>query len=115
MSVVAQQRRAVPLGLAAQIEVLLRHERAAAIVRPGFPTLELAPVHHPFEVERAAVLGQTHALLDEDDAQAGARQLVRGGASAGAGPDDQRVMHYGGVHRTNSEVSQSASPTGGGV
>jgi len=54
---IAQQRRAVPLGLAAEVEIFLGAEVPAAIVPPEFAALEFANLYDALEVERGSVRG----------------------------------------------------------
>lgn len=60
---VAQQRRAVPLGLAAKIEIFLGRECPAVLIEPPFLALEGALADHLTEIEGGAVPRQLAALL----------------------------------------------------
>jgi hypothetical protein len=91
----AQQRRAVPLGLAADVVELVGHQMAAAAVPPRLLVLELPLLEHLQGVERAAVGRQVAALLQHQHAAAGARQAVGGSRPARPGADDDRVISWG--------------------
>jgi hypothetical protein len=88
----AQQRCAVPFRLAAEIEVFLGREAAARTVAPDFLALERRLVHDLGEIQRARVARERRALLEDRDAQPGARQSVRRRRAAGAGADDDRIV-----------------------
>ncbi len=88
----AQERGAVPFGLAAEIEVFLRGHGAAVAVAPGFLALERRPAKYPLDVKGAAVDRQRFALLDDQDPLSRIRKPVGCGRSAGAGPDDDDVV-----------------------
>ena len=88
----AQQSGAVPLGLAADIVVLVWHQLAAAAVPPRLAVLELAGLEHLAGVEGAAVARQGSALLEQQHAAPGPGQLVGGGRAAGAGACDDHVV-----------------------
>ena len=104
----AEQRGAVPFGLAADVVVLVGHQKAAMAILPGLAVLELALLEHLPGVERAAVLWQMPALLEHQHAPPGLRQPVAGGGAARARADDDHVVSFAG-HRL---VSRSQRPDG---
>ena len=85
-----QQCRAVPLGLATEIEVLLGHDAIAAAIKPLLAAQELAVVHHALNVERTAVSRESKPLLQQRNAQTGANHFVRDRRAARA-----RTNHNG--------------------
>jgi hypothetical protein len=86
----AQQRGAIPFGLAADVVKLVGHQVAAAAVAPRLPVLEPALFEHLQGVERAAVGRQVAALLQHQHAAAGARQAVGGSRPARPGAPRSR-------------------------
>src|SRR5262245_61381471 len=87
---IAQQCGAVPLGLAADVEVFLRRKRAAAPVEPLFLALEQTAMHDLVEVERARVAWQFAAFLDQRDPQTrSGKSIGRCGAPCARADDDR--------------------------
>src|SRR5262249_10540245 len=86
---------AVPLGLAAEVEVLLRYSCASFAVEPRFGAQERTVAQHRLGIERAAVARQGQALLEQEHPPSLLRQLKSGCRSAGSRSNDDNVV----VHR----------------
>src|SRR5215472_1278414 len=52
----AQQRRSVPLGLAADVEVLFGDDAASTAIEPGLAAQKFSPVNDALDVEGGAVV-----------------------------------------------------------
>ena len=94
MGAVPQQRSPVPLGLAADVEVLFRDGSPAAAIHPGLVVQEEPALQHRIGVERAAVLRQRQPLFQQQHALAGLGEVIRRRRSAGAGTDDDYIEAF---------------------
>ena len=88
----AQQRRAVPLRLAADVVELAGDEHLVVAVDPLFLVLEAAFLEHLFDVEGRPVARQRRALLQQKNTLSAPHQLVGDRRATGAGTDNDRVV-----------------------
>jgi hypothetical protein len=93
----AQQRRAVPLRLAANIVELAGNEHLVVAVDPLFLVLEAAFLEHLLDIEGRLVARQRRTLLQQKNTLSAPHQLVGDRRTTGAGTDDDRVI--GVIHR----------------
>ena len=92
MSTEAQHCRAIPLGLAAEIEMFFRRELTPLAVDPGLTAQKFAVRHHAPDVERAAVGRERRALFEHQHAPACADEAMRRRRAAGAGTDHDCIV-----------------------
>ena len=101
----AQQRRAVDLGIAADVIVQPRVERLAVLSVPGLGGLVTA-MHEDFA--RAPVRGlarQVVAPLEDQDPLAAGGEPLRQGAAPGAAADDDQVVVISHLSRSRDRAS----------
>src|SRR5919108_6045091 len=87
-----KEDRAVELGVAADVVLGVRPEALAVLVVPLLLRDVPGLAEDLLRVPVLRLAGQVAAPLEQQDPLAGRRQLVREGAPAGAGADDDRVV-----------------------
>src|SRR5262249_43674015 len=101
----AQQRRAVHLGVAADVVVRARMERLAHPVEPLLARLVAILEEHGARVPVLLLARQEVAALEQQDAQSGGSEAMdeRAAARAGADDDDVVVLHGVACHEARQK------------
>ncbi len=88
----AQQGGAVPLGLAADVDVFLGLQRTALAVHPRLPRQEFPAVDDAFNIEGTAINRQMGPLLQVQHTQAAPDHAIGRGGATGTGTDDDGIV-----------------------
>ncbi len=91
----AQQRRAIPFGLAAHIEVFLGNNGTAVAVLPPLAAQKRPFMHHALDIEGAAVRRQMTAFLDQGDIESAEGQSIGASGTTRAGADHDGIVCFG--------------------